>query len=88
VKVRDRAGFARDRRRHPLEVVDERLARAGPPLAVSCVRDVARLPRTVHVTGMKGPLEDDWQKKVEAFANQIPVSPEGQDSLAGPVPAA
>ena len=30
---------------------------------------------TVYVTGMKGPLEDGWQEKVEAFANQIaPVS--------------
>ena len=27
---------------------------------------------TVLVTGMKGPLEDGWQKKVEAFANAIP----------------
>lgn len=25
----------------------------------------------VLVTGMKGPLEDGWQKKVEAFADQI-----------------
>jgi multimeric flavodoxin WrbA len=27
----------------------------------------------VLVTGMKGPLEEGWQKKVEAFANLIPV---------------
>jgi multimeric flavodoxin WrbA len=27
----------------------------------------------VFVTGMKGPLEEGWQKKVEAFAAQIPV---------------
>jgi menaquinone-dependent protoporphyrinogen IX oxidase len=26
----------------------------------------------VFVTGMKGPLEEGWQKKVEAFAAQIP----------------
>jgi flavodoxin len=26
----------------------------------------------VLVTGMKGPLEDGWQKKVEVFASQIP----------------
>ncbi len=25
----------------------------------------------VYVTGMKGPLEEGWQKKVEAFARQI-----------------
>ena len=27
----------------------------------------------VFVTGMKGPLEEGWQKKVETFAAQIPV---------------
>ena len=27
----------------------------------------------VHVTGLKGPLEEDWQRKVEAFAARIPV---------------
>ncbi len=27
----------------------------------------------IFVTGIKGPLEDDWQKEVEAFASQIPV---------------
>jgi len=27
----------------------------------------------VLVTGMKGPLEEGWQKKVEAFASQIPI---------------
>ena len=27
----------------------------------------------VLVTGMKGPLEDGWQQKVEAFADRIPV---------------
>ena len=32
----------------------------------------------VLVTGMKGPLEDGWQQKVEAFADRIPV-----DSLSG-----
>lgn len=26
----------------------------------------------VYVTGMRGPLEDDWKTKVEAFAAQIP----------------
>jgi multimeric flavodoxin WrbA len=29
----------------------------------------------VLVTGMKGPLEEGWQKKVEAFAAQLPVGP-------------
>ena len=28
----------------------------------------------VFVTGMKGPLEEGWQKKVEAFGAQIPIS--------------
>jgi hypothetical protein len=27
----------------------------------------------VLVTGLKGPLEEGWQKKVEAFAAQIPI---------------
>ena len=27
----------------------------------------------VYVTGMKGPLEDGWQEKVAAFAEQLPV---------------
>jgi hypothetical protein len=26
----------------------------------------------IQVTGFKGPLEEGWQKKVEAFASQIP----------------
>ena len=29
----------------------------------------------VLVTGIKGPLEEGWQKKVEAFAAQIPLLP-------------
>ena len=27
----------------------------------------------IYVTGMKGPLEEGWQKKVESFAAQIPL---------------
>jgi hypothetical protein len=27
---------------------------------------------SVYVTGMRGPLEEGWQKKVEAFAGRIP----------------
>jgi multimeric flavodoxin WrbA len=29
----------------------------------------------IMVTGFKGPLEEGWQKKVEAFASQIPCPP-------------
>ncbi len=29
----------------------------------------------VFVTGLKGPLEEGWQKKVEAFASQLPILP-------------
>lgn len=29
----------------------------------------------IFVTGMKGPLEEGWQKEVEAFTSHIPVSP-------------
>ena len=28
----------------------------------------------IMVTGLKGPLEDGWQKKVEAFVSQIPAA--------------
>jgi len=27
----------------------------------------------IYVNGVKGPLEDGWQKKVEAFTSQIPI---------------
>ena len=27
----------------------------------------------IYVTGLKGPLEEGWQKKVEAFSSQIPI---------------
>jgi flavodoxin len=27
----------------------------------------------ILVTGLKGPLEEDWKKKVEAFTSQIPI---------------
>lgn len=37
----------------------------------------------VHVTGLKGPLEDGWEKKVEAFVTRIPVSRDAQDSVPG-----
>ena len=30
---------------------------------------------TILVTGIKGPLEEAWQKKVTAFASQIPLQP-------------
>jgi flavodoxin len=29
----------------------------------------------ILVTGLKGPLEEGWQKRVEAFASQIPILP-------------
>jgi len=29
----------------------------------------------ILVTGLKGPLEEGWQKKVEAFVSQIPILP-------------
>ena len=28
----------------------------------------------LYVTGLKGPLEEDWQEKVRAFADRIPIS--------------
>ena len=38
----------------------------------------------VHVTGLKGPLEAGWQKRVEAFATRIPVGLDAQSSVATP----
>ena len=34
----------------------------------------------VYVTGMRGPLEEGWQKKVEAFLTRILPSPEAATS--------
>jgi menaquinone-dependent protoporphyrinogen IX oxidase len=39
----------------------------------------------VLVTGLKGPLEEGWQQKVEAFAARIPLQEQGADN--GPAPA-
>ena len=38
----------------------------------------------VHVTGIKGPLEDGWQQKVAAFAARIPVAEVASSSASGP----
>jgi hypothetical protein len=41
----------------------------------------------VHVTGMKGPLEEGWQDKVAAFAARIPLrlaSPGADDGRSAP----
>jgi len=37
----------------------------------------------VYVTGLKGPLEDGWQTKVESFATRIAASPGSEGSVAG-----
>jgi hypothetical protein len=37
----------------------------------------------VHVTGLKGPLEEGWQQKVQAFAARIPTTAERFDERAG-----
>ena len=29
----------------------------------------------IYVTGLKGPLEEGWQKKVEAYASRLPIKP-------------
>ena len=41
----------------------------------------------VHVTGLKGPLEEGWQKKVAAFAARIPILINGQGDDNGQKPA-
>jgi menaquinone-dependent protoporphyrinogen IX oxidase len=38
----------------------------------------------IFVTGLKGPLEEGWQTKVEAFATRIAASPGAQGSAATP----
>ena len=40
----------------------------------------------VHVTGLKGPLEEGWQKQVEAFAARILIEMQGADSGSGRSP--
>ena len=34
----------------------------------------------ILVTGLKGPLEEGWQKKVNVFASQIPLSPDSKEA--------
>jgi hypothetical protein len=41
----------------------------------------------VHVTGLKGPLEEGWQQKVAAFAARIPLQVQGADHGHAPAPA-
>jgi hypothetical protein len=44
----------------------------------------------IYVTGLKGPLEDEWQEKVKAFVARIPDSPADAASTpasAGPEPS-
>jgi hypothetical protein len=41
----------------------------------------------VLVTGLKGPLEEGWQKKVAAFAARIPIPINGQGADNGQEPA-
>jgi menaquinone-dependent protoporphyrinogen IX oxidase len=41
----------------------------------------------VLVTGLKGPLEEVWQKKVEAFAARIPIEMQGTDRGSAPARA-
>ena len=40
----------------------------------------------IHVTGLKGPLEEGWQEKVRAFAARIPATAERADAIP-PAPA-
>jgi hypothetical protein len=41
----------------------------------------------VHVTGLKGPLEQGWQQKVAAFAAQLPSKVPGTDNRPEPAPS-
>ena len=40
----------------------------------------------ILVTGLKGPLEEGWQKKVEDFSSQIPILPLIYGNRPVPVP--
>ena len=42
----------------------------------------------VHVTGLKGPLEEGWEDKVRAFVDRIPLSSTGSGGQGGGTPAA
>ena len=37
---------------------------------------------SIYVTGLKGPLEDGWQKRVEAFTTRIPANPDADGAVA------
>jgi hypothetical protein len=37
----------------------------------------------IHVTGLKGPLEEGWQQKVQAFVARLPTAAERHDERAG-----
>lgn len=41
----------------------------------------------VHVTGLKGPLEEGWQQKVAAFTARIPIEMQGTDNGHAPTRA-
>ena len=41
----------------------------------------------VHVTGLKGPLEEGWQQKVAAFAARIPLEAQGANNDHAPARA-
>jgi len=51
---------------HAIPVINEMLQKKGL---------VKVAEGRIFVTGMKGPLEPNWQKEVEAFASRISVSP-------------
>jgi hypothetical protein len=67
-QIRTEAELARWQRVRP--IMNELLQAAG---LVSVAED------KVLVTGLKGPLEEGWQKKVEAFAGRIPIKVQGAD---------
>jgi hypothetical protein len=53
------------------------------PIMNEILRDVGLVniaEDKVHVTGLKGPLEEGWQKKVAAFAARIPINGQGANN--------
>ena len=51
---------------HVIPVINEMLQKKGM---------VKVAEGKIFVTGIKGPLEADWQEEVETFASRIPISP-------------
>lgn len=62
-----------DRRQRVMPIMNEILQGKG---LINVAED------KVHVTGLNGPLEEGWQKRVESFATRILATPDAEGSVA------